>query len=136
MFKLVNHRAGKIKLNNGKVLRRGLSIVVESSVLVDVDLQRLISRGKVSVSRIEQAEPMVKLGVVESEVVSPAGKFLEVKTTEVEKPAKKKAKSKTIKVEETKVEEPTVEETKVEEPVKEPTIKRRSRRKSSTKKED
>jgi hypothetical protein len=120
MFKLVNHRAGKIKLNNGKSLRRGLSITVEASVLVDVDLQRLISRGKVSVSRIEQTAPMVKFGVVESEKVRPVEELV-VPDPVVPDPV---------------VVEPAVEETNVEEPAKEPTIKRRSRRKPSTKKED
>jgi hypothetical protein len=121
MFKLVNHRAGKIKLNNGKVLRRGLSATVESTVLVDSDLQRLIQRGKVSVSRIEQSAPMVKLGVVESEVREPV-----VAEPVVAEPV----------VAEPVVAEPVVAEPVVEAPPKDPTIKRRSRRKSSTKKED
>jgi leucyl aminopeptidase (aminopeptidase T) len=115
MYKVKNLRAGKVKLNSGVNLRRGQEVVVNSPVLADADLMRLVNRGKVSITKLAEAPVFEKLGVVETEMVEPTA-VEEVK----EEPA----------VEEVK-EEPAVEEVK-----EEPTIKRRSRRKSSTKKED
>ena len=106
MYKVKNLRAGKVKLNSGVNLRRGQEVVVSASVLADADLMRLVNRGKVLITKIAEAPVFEKLGVVETEMVEPTA------------------------VEEVK-EEPAVEEVK-----EEPTIKRRSRRKSSTKKED
>ena len=114
MYKVKNLRAGKVKLNSGVNLRRGQEVVVSASVLADADLMRLVNRGKVSIAKIAEAPVFEKLGVVEAEKVEPAVK------SEMVEPA----------VEEVK-EGPAVEEVK-----EEPTIKRRSRRKSSTKKED